>query len=259
MAYASRILHTALEQSAIDCGCAPSDFLSQQNIIVLSRPHPAARRYLELPFLCNLVSYGHNIVASISEPYWDIISEYITHQPVESCFETPRLHCLSQALSPLDADVCFMAEYWLPDLSRLHPLPCPYETRLLGPADFADLYLPAWSHALCDSRKHLDVLGVGAYDGGKLIGLAGCSADCDTMWQIGIDVQPDYRRQGVASALTSRLACETLNHGMVPFYCCAWANIPSARNAFRGGFSPAWVELTVKSKQFISKGTTVHF
>ena len=29
-----------------------------------------------------------------------------------------------------------------------------------------------------------DVLGVGAYDNGKLVGLAGCSADCEDMWQI---------------------------------------------------------------------------
>ena len=46
------------------------------------------------------------------------------------------------------------------------------------------------------------MLGVGAYDGKDLIGLAACSADCDRMWQIGVDVLPAYRRKGVASALT---------------------------------------------------------
>ena len=34
------------------------------------------------------------------------------------------------------------------------------------------------------------MLAVGAYDNGKLIALAGCSADRDAMWQIGIDVLP---------------------------------------------------------------------
>lgn len=42
--------------------------------------------------------------------------------------------------------------------------------------DFSELYRPEWSNALCEERKHLDVLGVGAYDGEKLVGLAGCSA-----------------------------------------------------------------------------------
>lgn len=44
-------------------------------------------------------------------------------------------------------------------------------------------------------RKEKDVLGVGAYDDGRLIALAGCSADCETMWQIGIDVLPPYRKR----------------------------------------------------------------
>ena len=90
------------------------------------------------------------------------------------------------------------------------------------------------------------MLGVGAYHNGELIGLAGCSADCDTMWQIGIDVLPDYRRQGVAAALTSHLARECLARDKVPFYCAAWSNIRSARTALKSGFRPAWVELTAK-------------
>ena len=57
--------------------------------------------------------------------------------------------------------------------------------RVLQQEDFKDLYTDEWSNALCEERKHLDVLGVGAYHDGNLIGLAGCSADCDTMWKIG--------------------------------------------------------------------------
>ena len=71
-------------------------------------------------------------------------------------------------------------------------------------------------------------------------------ADFDSMWQIGIDVLPEYRQKGIASALTSRLAVETLARGKVPFYCCVWSNIKSARNAIKSGFRPAWVEMTVK-------------
>ena len=54
---------------------------------------------------------------------------------------------------------------------------CQYELRVLEQTDFSELYLPEWSNALCSDRKQLDVLGVGAYDGDKLIGLSGCSAD----------------------------------------------------------------------------------
>lgn len=97
------------------------------------------------------------------------------------------------------------AEYFLPDLNVLADRPCDFELKLLKPEDFANLYLPEWSNALCEKRKHLDILCVGAFDGKKLVGLAGCSADCDSMWQIGIDVLPEYRQKGIASALADWL------------------------------------------------------
>lgn len=245
------ILEIAMQQSAYDVNCDVADFCREDNIVVLSKADENARRYLTLPFECNLVSYGNNIVASVREDLADIVWRYIQKYPVEHCFETPNMHVLNDALQEKGLRICFMAEYFLPDVAALKELTCEYELRVLHQEDFVDLYLPEWSNALCEKRKHLDVLGVGAYDDGKLIGLAGCSADCDTMYQIGIDVLPEYRRQGIASALTSRLALEILKLGKVPFYCAAWSNIKSVRNAIRSGFRPAWLEMTAKSVEFV--------
>lgn len=247
----AEIYRIARRQSAIDSGCEAEDFLSAQNKVVISKPHPEARRYLSLPFACDLTSYGSNIVASVSPDLADAVRGYIDRFPIEHCFETPNLHVLMDLLKPHGLNICFMAEYFLPDVNVLRPLACAYETRILMPDDFSELYLPTWSNALCEKRRSLDRIAVGAYDRGTLIGLAGASADCDTMWQIGIDVLPEYRRQGIASALTSRLAYEILRRGFVPFYCCAWSNLGSARNAIRSGFRPAWVQVTAKSQDFI--------
>ncbi len=149
--------------------------------------------------------------------------------------------------------VRFMAEYYLPDVNKIPDAECLYETHILVQEDFRNLYLPEWSNALCKDRSHLDMLGIGAYDNGRLIGFAACSADCDEMWQIGIDVLPEYRQKGIASALTSKLAKEILNRGKVPFYCSAWSNIRSARNAAKSGFIPAWVEMTVKPADVVDE------
>ncbi|WP_440895446.1 GNAT family N-acetyltransferase [Amphibacillus sp. Q70] len=146
-----------------------------------------------------------------------------------------------------------MAEYLLPDITELKEKDCLYDLKVLEQENFGDLYHDNWSNALCEKRKHLDVLGVGAYDKEKLIGLAACSADCETMWQIGIDVLSDYRRKGIASALTSRLAIEIIKKGKVPFYCAAWSNIKSVRNAIKSGFRPAWVEMTIKPKKLVDE------
>jgi len=247
------ILQTAMRQSAIDANCHAEDFTREENIIVTSAADPNARKYLTLPFACNLISYGNNIVATIDEKYRHIVSEYINHFPVAHCFETPNLHVLNDAMQKENLRVCFMAEYFLPRLEALKALDCPYELKVLHPADFEPLYTDTWGNALCKKRRELDVLGIGAYDGKKLAGLAGCSADCETMWQIGVDVLPAYRRQNIASALTSRLAIEILERGKVPFYCAAWSNIRSVRNAIKSGFYPAWVEVTVKSAAFVDE------
>lgn len=231
----------------------PEDFLDKHSKVVLSRKNDRARKYLELPFLCDLTSYGNCIVASVSDGLQDAVEGYIRTYPVEHCFETPNMLVLQRILEPYGANVCFMAEYFLPDLNHLHPQPCSYELRFLERDQLAALYLPQWSNALCEKRKELDMLAVAAFDGDSMIGMAGCSADCDTMWQIGVDVLPAYRRQGVASALTSRLALATLARGKVPFYCCAWSNLGSTRNAIRSGFRPAWVQLTAKNKVFIDQ------
>ena len=246
-----QILAIAMAQSAIDCNCNANDFIKEENVIVVSEKNDQSRKYLELPFSCQLVSYGNNIVASIREEYREIVQRYLENYPVEHCFETPNLHALNEALMPHGQKICFMAEYFLPDIDKLEEKPCAYECRILEQTDFADLYVPEWSNALCEKRKHLDVLGVGAYDNGKLIALAACSADCDDMWQIGIDVLPEYRRQGLATALTSKLALEILKRGKVPFYCAAWCNLKSVRNAIKSGFKPAWVELTAKPVAFV--------
>lgn len=247
------ILLAAMKQSALDINCNAEDFLCDHSVIVRSGVGPAARKYYKEPIACNLVSYGSNVVASVRDEYRGIIEEYIGKFEFYHCFETPNLHWLNERMVPLGQKVCFMAEYYLPDVEKLCALPCGYEMRVLEQPDFRDLYKTEWGNALCADRKELDVLGIGAYEGEKLIGLAGCSADCEAMWQIGVDVLPEYRRRGVAAALTSGLALEILKRGKVPFYCSAWSNIRSVRNAVKSGFIPAWVEMTVKPEKIVDE------
>lgn len=247
------IFRIAMEQSAEDIQCEPSDFLCEKNMIVPFAIGAGARKYYKEPIGCNLVSYGNNIVASVKDELRADVEAYIGKFEFYHCFETPNMHVLNECLTQKGYKICFMAEYYLPDMTKLHALECGFELRILEQPDFADLYLPEWGNALCEDRKELDVLGVGAYDHGKLIGLSGCSADCGRMWQIGVDVLPEYRRRGIAASLTSRLAVEIIARGKVPFYCSAWSNIRSARNALKSGFLPAWVEMTAKPAEFVEK------
>lgn len=260
-----QVLEIAMKQSAVDSNCYWRDFTEKQNKVVISEENKNARKYLKLPFICDLTSYGTNIVASVSKGLEKTVSSYINKYKTEHCFETPNLHELMDSLRPMGYNICFMAEYSLPDTDilaggkladrlwkRVSGANPSYGIQIMGQADFKELYIPQWGNALCADRKELDVIAAGAYDKDRLIALAGASADCGTMWQIGVDVLPEYRGQGIASALTSRLAAEILNKGIVPFYCCAWSNIGSIRNAVASGFRPAWVQITAKTTEEIS-------
>lgn len=247
------IIQIAMKQSALDINAKAEDFTKSENVFVKSGLGPFARKYYSEPITCNLVSYGNNIVASVVDEYRDLVKEYLEKFTWYHCFETPNMNWLNERLMEKGQKVCFMAEYFLPDVERLKRLPCKYVLKVLEQKDFENLYLPEWSNALCEKRRELDILGVGAYHDGKLVGFAACSADCDSMWQIGVDVLPEYRRQGIASAVTSNLAVEILERGKVPFYCSAWSNLRSVRNALKSGFLPSWVEMTVKPSNVVDE------
>ncbi|BED92430.1 MAG: GNAT family N-acetyltransferase [Candidatus Paraimprobicoccus trichonymphae] len=245
------ILDIAMTQSAIDSNCDKSDFLKSENVIAISEPNSKAKKYLNLPFYCGLTSYGGNIIVSVNPEIADFVKKYLNnsekgYSPFDR-FESPYFFELNKELNKHDMQIQFMAEYFLPDVNLLIPRMCDYKLKILEQKDFAELYRPEWSNAFCEKRKHLDVLGIGAYHSDKLIGLAGCcSADCETICQIGVDFLPEYRRLGIASTLTTNLSIEILNRGKVPFYCCAWSNIKSVKNAIKSGFSLTWVQMTAR-------------
>ena len=170
-----------MEQSAADLGCKAEDFFSNKNITVPFNPGANAKKYYKLPIACNFISYGNNVVAAVTDEVSDIVSEYISKFEFYHCFETPNMHWLNDRLAEKGHKVCFMAEYYLPDMTKLKEIDCGYELRVLQNSELAGLYIDSWEHCLTFNDRERDVLAVGAYDNGELVGLAGCSADCETM------------------------------------------------------------------------------
>ena len=261
----STILKFAMEQQAFDSNCKPEDFLRTENVFTESIPNPNAHRYMKLPLVMDLTSFGNNVVVSGRADLLPELKEVINSLPAASSykwFESPFMYKLNEILLKADSRICFMADYFLPDVDKIFEVgklfdskiasgEFPYELKVLTCEDFKNLYTDDWSNALCADRSELDVIGVGAYEGEKLVGLAGASADAQNFWQIGIDVLPENRRKGIAATLTNRLAREIFERGKIPFYCAAWSNIKSVRNAVKAGFKPGWVQMSAKSNEYI--------
>ena len=250
----NKILKIAMQQQAIDYNCLPEDFCSSENKVFISKENPKARAYLQLPFFCALTSFGNNVVASVHADIADFVSEYIKNKKIEDCFAPPAIFTLNDELQKHNVHFSFCAQRTLPDVNVIKPISCDYKLMILHPEDYSELYgRPEWINAVGNGRhRDLDKRAVGAFDGQKLIGLAGSGASCERMWQIGVDILPDYRRKGVASALINRLALEILDMGIVPFAGNRWANIGSIKTQFSCGFRPAWVELTANPPDYSS-------
>lgn len=105
------IFATAMRQSAIDLGCQPGDFERKEPVIVTAGISPDARKYLTQPYAAYFVSYGSNIVASVSPDLRKIVQEYLKQYPLVHTFEPPHLHILHEALKPLGFGVGITAEY----------------------------------------------------------------------------------------------------------------------------------------------------
>ena len=116
-----KILRIAMEQSARDLSCEAADFLRTEHVFVESKTSSDARKYLTLPFSCQMVSYGNNIVVSAAAKFREIAANYLANTDTSHAFETPSIHMLNRELEPLEQGICFMAEYFLPDLNRLAP------------------------------------------------------------------------------------------------------------------------------------------
>lgn len=104
---------------------------------------------------------------------------------------------------------------------------------------------PGFPHALSSNydRDPPDLLAAVERDGNKIIGVAAAAAEADGLWQIGVDVVPEARQNGVGRQIVGRLTGAILERNGVPFYSTSPSNIPSRSVAVSLGFWPAWTEM----------------
>ena len=100
--------------------------------------------------------------------------------------------------------------------------------------------------AFCEDTP--DVLGIAAVKNGSIIGMAGVSADSPYMYQIGINVLPENRGNGIGAALVTLVKNKVLELGKLPYYGTSVSHITSQRTAVKAGFFPAWTELVTAEK-----------
>ncbi len=200
------------------------------------------------PFL-DMISFGGGVVAVADESIVEYVTEYLSNcvkSPFRA-FDAPNVFKLNEYLSRHGYAAEEMVQGFLP--SRLLSPRTAREITILSGDEINMLYeFKDFSEALCYSTAapRRDEIAAVYYDRSRPVGVAGCSNDSENMYQIGVDVLPEYRRRGIASELVKKLTVLIAEKGICPYYRCAWSNIASRRTAISCGYSDAWVELSYR-------------
>ena len=109
-----------------------------------------------------------------------------------------------------------------------------------------------------ENGKCISNIAYCAFKDGKIIGVAGADKINDEIWEVGIEVLPEYRKDGLATILTKNLTIEILNKGIVPIWSASVSNIGSQAVATNSDYIPLWMETfgDIFEKNYVFKDIT---
>jgi hypothetical protein len=226
------MLEIVRKQLAIDMNCSIQDFIKEGIVFCKARLNEGRRMFdRQSPFL-EIATMGKSTVVSADSDILTKVKPLLKTKLREDIFAAPFLfgHSL----------------YYIPDCNRIKKLPCPddFTFYIKEDKEIHELYkISGFENAIQYDINHLrpDAIVIYAMQDNKIVAMAGASIDSSVMWQIGIDVLPQFRNKGLAASLVSNLAIMIMERGIVPYYGTASSNIASQSVAYRSGFSPAWM------------------
>jgi len=245
----TEILEIAKSQLALDYNCQLSDFEKEENTIVEKNIIDGRRVYDNDGCFLKILCFGGKAIINASPIIIPWFEEKLMNKDAAWFFEYPKLRAIDKKLQEFGHEIADVHHYYLPNPNWPNAEPITnvkwYEPEEIFQFENDNRF----REALAFDKNHPDVLAVAAFDGDKIMGMAGASADSQTMWQIGIDVLPEYRSCGIGKNLVILLKNEILKRGKIPFYGTVESHFHSQNIAISAGFFPAWAELYSKAKE----------
>ena len=235
---------------SLEYNCDPAAFTAEDNLLTVSALHPGRRAYSPEPQFFQMVTTGKNAVVTADPCLHPFLREFIRKQPGHWLFEQPNLLPLARELEARGYALTSSFHMFLPGAGQGPTGEFP--VRWYSEAELKRFYGdPRFPNAILDSyhSERPDRMAVCAYDGDRIMGMAGCSEDAPGWFQIGIDVEPEYRSRGVGTGLVARIRERILAEGGMPFYGTSLSNYHSWNIALNCGFRPAWVEIAAKKRK----------
>lgn len=214
------------EYLAREYWCSPSRLRAGGTVYTV---HGAADR----PYI-KIMAYRDTVVVCTSKDLAGRVRDLVENKSRDEIFELPLVY--GQTI------------HYVPDRSDKGEVPAPTvldSTFLFGDEIFSLRGLQGFDNSLAfDDRGHTPTKAACiARNGDMITGVSGAApASPEGLWEVGMDVLPEYRNSGMGTYLVTKLTGELLKRDVVPFYSASVTNIGSQMVAARCGYIPAWVD-----------------
>ena len=235
-----------VQQLSIDYNCSVEDINSPYPILTEKRYHKDRRIFWGDDGILKLVCVNGKIVVSVQKELLGWCEKNLMDLSAAWFFDYHHLKLIDEEITRFGHKIEHCRHYYLPSKKILIP-EMRYEVNWYEEKElFQFKGDQRFKNALSFLKESPDMLAVTAIENGEILGMAGASADSETMWQIGIDVTECGRGKGIGRYLTMLLKNEIIKRGVTPFYGTAESHIKSQRVAVTSGFIPAFAELYTK-------------
>ena len=243
-----QIEETARAQFRLDTNCSLECEENYRIMINKRRFHEGARIFEGVSEDFKAIIFkGDAYIMASDELYEWTVETYEKYKPEWFC-EFDNLRRLDNKLAEHGLKIFDTHVFFLPDEYFVEDeMICPYEVRWYNRDNIDEIRdKKRFPHALPGSATQPDVIAAAAFDGNRPVAVAGASEDGRYMWQIGIDVDPEYEHHGLAIYLVTALKNKILDKGYLPYYGTSESHSISQDVAVRSGFIPAWAEVISK-------------
>ena len=239
----TEIFSMAKTQLALDYNCQLLDFEKEGNTITENKLLEGRRIYESDGCFLKIISIGGRAIICADEKIRPWLEEVILKKSASWLFDYGNLRAIDNKLREFGHEIDQMPHFYLPN-----PVTCdikPITTiKWFEREDILQFKDDSrFDQAFAFEENYPDILGVAAFDGDIIMGMAGASEDSKILCQIGIDVMPEYRGTGIGTNLVALLKQELLKRGKIPFYGTAVSHTNSKNVAINAGFFPAWAEV----------------
>ena len=238
---------------ANDFSCKADDFLSDENKVFLHND-------LSDEFF-RMKCFGNAAVARVHENLYLWCEDFISKYTGFRCFDGIEMTFICRELAKYDYAV-LCGQGALPDLNiERKGIGKLYDLVTIKKNDIKSFYSNEIYGSFYPDDKEWHMLNyvdeieyvVANYNKNKVTGFAIACKCTDNIYDIGYETLPQYRQQGIATAVTIELTNLLLDMNIIPFLTFAWSNIASKNVAIKSGYLMSWSSMGTSPKEFTEK------